>query len=224
MSRVDFSLYLVTDRHQTAGRPLVPLIEQALRAGARAVQLRERGLDTRSVLALAEELLPIIRRHRAALFVNDRIDVALALDADGVHLRATSVPVRMARRLVGERRLVGVSVHSTDEAARAESEGADFAVLGPIYETASKREYGPPIGLRAIEEASRRCRIPIFGIGGITPARASDVRQAGAHGVAVISSVLAAASVESAVKEFMTTLSGARVENRTEVDRPPGRC
>lgn len=224
MSRVDFSLYLVTDRHQTAGRPLVPLIEQALRAGARAVQLRERDLDTRSVLALAEELLPIIRRHRAALFVNDRIDVALALDADGVHLRATSVPVRVARRLVGERRLVGVSVHSTDEAARAESEGADFAVLGPIYETASKREYGPPIGLRAIEEASRRCRIPIFGIGGITPARASDVRQAGAHGVAVISSVLAAASVESAVKEFMTTLSGARVENRTEVDRPPGRC
>ena len=210
MPRVDFPLYLVTDRHQTAGRPLVPLIEQALRAGARAVQLRELDLDTRAMLALAEELLPIVHRHRAALFINDRIDVALALDADGVHLRATSLPVRVARGLVGARRLLGVSVHSADEAARAESEGADFAVLGPIYETASKREYGPPVGLQAVEEASRRCRIPIFGIGGVTPARASDVRRAGAHGVAVISSVLAAASVGSAVRELMTALNGAR--------------
>jgi thiamine-phosphate pyrophosphorylase len=210
MSRVDFSLYLVTDRHQTAGRPLVPLIEEALRAGARTVQLREKDLDTRSLLALAEELLPVIRRHQAALFVNDRIDVALALDADGVHLRATSLPVRVARRLVGARRLLGVSVHSVDEAARAESDGADFVVLGPIYETVSKRAFGPPIGLQAVEEASRRCRIPVFGIGGITPARASDVRRAGARGVAVISSVLASASVDSAVREFMAALNGAR--------------
>jgi thiamine-phosphate pyrophosphorylase len=210
MSRVDFPLYLITDRHQTAGRPLVPLIEEALRAGARAVQLRERDLDTRPLLALAEELLPVIRRHRAALFVNDRIDVALALDVDGVHLRATSLPVGVARRLVGARRLLGVSVHSVDEAVRAESEGADFAVLGPIYATASKRTFGPPIGLQAVEAASRRCRIPIFGIGGITPARASNVRRAGAHGVAVISSVLAAASVDSAVREFMAALNGAR--------------
>jgi len=210
MSRVDFSLYLVTDRHQTAGRPLLPLIEEALQAGVCAVQLRERDLDTRSLLALAEALLPVIRRHGASLFINDRIDLAVALGADGVHLRATSLPVRVARGLVGARRLLGVSVHSADEAARAESEGADFAVLGPIYETASKREYGPPVGLQAVEEASRRCRIPIFGIGGVTPARASDVRRAGAHGVAVISSVLAAASVGSAVRELMTALNGAR--------------
>ena len=210
MSRVDFSLYLVTDRHQTAGRPLLPLIEEALQAGVCAVQLRERYLDTRSLLSLAEALLPVIRRHGASLFINDRIDLAVALGADGVHLRATSLPVRVARGLVGARRLLGVSVHSADEAARAESEGADFAVLGPIYETASKREYGPPVGLQAVEEASRRCRIPIFGIGGVTPARASDVRRAGAHGVAVISSVLAAASVGSAVRELMTALNGAR--------------
>jgi len=210
MSRVDFSLYLVTDRHQTAGRPLLPLIEEALQAGVCAVQLRERYLDTRSLLSLAEALLPVIRRHGASLFINDRIDLAVALGADGVHLRATSLPVRVARGLVGARRLLGVSVHSADDAARAESEGADFAVLGPIYETASKREYGPPVGLQAVEEASRRCRIPIFGIGGVTPARASDVRRAGAHGVAVISSVLAAASVGSAVRELMTALNGAR--------------
>jgi thiamine-phosphate pyrophosphorylase len=214
MPRVDFSLYLVTDRHQTAGRPLVLLIEEALRAGARAVQLRERDLDTAPLLALAGELLPVIRRYGAVLFVNDRIDVALALDADGVHLRATSLPVRVARRLVGARRLLGVSVHSADEGVRAESEGADFAVLGPIYATASKRAFGPPIGLRAVEEASRRCRIPVFGIGGVTPARASDVLQAGAHGVAVISSVLAAASVDSAVREFMAVVNGARSNSR----------
>lgn len=207
MSRIDFPLCLVTGRHQTVGRPLVPLLRQALRAGVRAVQLRERDLETRPLLALAEDILRLTREHGALLFINDRVDLVMALGADGVHLRANSLPVAVTRRLLGPGRMIGVSVHSTEEVVRAESEGADFAVLGPVYETTSKLVYGPPIGLHPIEEASRRCRIPVFAIGGITASRVGEVRRAGACGVAVISSILSAGSVESATHQLLDALT-----------------
>ncbi len=207
MSRIDFPLCLVTGRHQTVGRPLVPLLRQALRAGVRAVQLRERDLETRPLLALAEDILRLTREHGALLFINDRVDLVMALGADGVHLRANSLPVVVTRRLLGPGRMIGVSAHSTEEVVRAESEGADFAVLGPVYETTSKLVYGPPIGLHPIEEASRRCRIPVFAIGGITASRVGEVRRAGACGVAVISSILSAGSVESATHQLLDALT-----------------
>lgn len=207
MSRIDFPLCLVTGRHQTVGRPLVPLLRQALRAGVRAVQLRERDLETRPLLALAEDILRLTREHGALLFINDRVDLVMALGADGVHLRANSLPVAVTRRLLGPGRMIGVSAHSTEEVVRAESEGADFAVLGPVYETTSKLVYGPPIGLHPIEEASRRCRIPVFAIGGITASCVGEVRRAGACGVAVISSILSAGSVESATHQLLDALT-----------------
>ena len=209
MPRVDFPLYLVTDRHQTDGRPLVPLIEQAVTGGLRAVQVRERDLATPGLRALLKEVCAPMRARGVRVMINDRVDLVLAFDADGVHLRADSLPVAAARRLLGPDRLIGVSAHSADDVARAESEGADFAVLGPVYETSSKRQYGQPIGLRPIEEAGRRCRIPVFAIGGITVTRVAEVRQAGAYGVAVVSAILSAASVESAARQFLAALERA---------------
>lgn len=209
MPRVDFPLYLVTDRHQTGGRPLVPLIEQAAAGGLRAVQVRERDLATRDLFALAQELHAPLRARGVLVLINDRVDLVLALGADGVHLRADSLPVAVARRLLGSDRVIGVSVHSADDLVRAESDGADFAVLGPIYETPSKRQYGEPIGLRVLEEAGRRCRIPVFAIGGITVARVAEVRRAGAYGVAVVSAILSAASAESATRQFLDALRRA---------------
>jgi len=156
--------------------------------------------------------------------INDREDLVLGLGADGVHLRADSLPVAAARRLLGADRLIGVSAHSADDVVRAESDGADFAVLGPIYETPSKREYGSPIGLRALEEAGRRCRLPVFAIGGMTVARVEEVRRAGAYGVAVVSAILSAASVESATRQFLDVLARARCGTGVWVDRPSGRC
>ncbi|MBI4402054.1 MAG: thiamine phosphate synthase [Nitrospirae bacterium] len=206
MPRIDFLLYLVTDRHQTGGRPLVPLLREALSAGVRAVQLRERDLETRPLLALAEEVLRLTRECGARLLVNDRVDLAMAIGADGVHLRSDSLPVAVTRRLLGPDRVIGVSAHSVNDVVSAESEGADFVVLGPIYETASKRAYGASLGLRPIEEAASRCRIPVFAIGGITAARVGEVRRAGAFGVAVISSILSAASVESAVRQLLDAI------------------
>jgi thiamine-phosphate pyrophosphorylase len=209
MPRVDFSLYLVTDRHQTAGRPLAPLVAQAAAGGLRVVQVRERDLVTRDLLALAQELCTTMRAQGGRVLINDRVDLVLALGADGVHLRADSLPVAAARRLVGPDRLIGVSAHSPDEVVRAESEGADFAMLGPIYDTPSKREYGPPLGLRPLEEAGRRCRLPVFAIGGITVGRVAEVRRAGAYGVAVVSAILSSASAESAARQFLDALDSA---------------
>jgi thiamine-phosphate pyrophosphorylase len=206
MARVDFSLYLVTDRHQTGGRSLRDVVHAALRAGVRAVQLREKDLPTGSLLTLARDLAELARPYGGKVLVNDRVDVCLAAGSAGVHLPAAGLPVSAARGLVGPDRLIGRSAHSADEAARAEKEGADFIVLGPIFETPTKRAFGPPIGLSELERARMRCRVPLFGIGGITKDRVRDVLKAGARGVAVVGSVMAAADVERASRELLRAL------------------
>jgi thiamine-phosphate pyrophosphorylase len=206
MPSVDFRLLIVTDRHQTNGRPLRPLLERAVCAGAPAIQLRERDLCVRDLLALAREVHDMVRPRGSRLLINDRIDVALTLDGVGVHLRADSLPVSVARHLMGPDRLLGVSAHSPAEAAQAEREGADYVVLGPIYDTPSKRAFGPPLGLDRLEEACRASRIPIIGIGGITARRIPEVLRAGAFGVAVIAAVLSATDVEAATRELLQSL------------------
>jgi thiamine-phosphate pyrophosphorylase len=207
MPRVEFSLYLVTDRHQTGGRDLVPLLGQALAAGVGAIQVREKDLATPALLALAREVLSVARQAGRPVLINDRVDLVLAADADGVHLRSDSLPVRIVRGMLGSSKLIGVSTHSAAEVAAAEAEGADFAVLGPIYATASKRSYGPPIGLAPLQQATRRCRIPILAIGGVTAARVPEVRAAGASGVAVISAVLGNEAVLTATRALLRELS-----------------
>jgi thiamine-phosphate pyrophosphorylase len=207
MPGVDFRLLLVTDRHQTNGRPLVPLLQRVLTAGVSAIQLRERDLSARELVALAREVQAETASRRSPLLINDRIDVALALEGVGVHLRSNSLPVSVARRLLGAQRLLGISVHSVEEGLSAQSQGADYIVLGPIYETPSKQMFGPPLGIHTLEKACRLIRIPIIGIGGVTAARAREMRRAGAFGVAVITAVLGAADVESATRELLDTVT-----------------
>jgi len=208
MALVDFSLYLVTDRHRTGGRPLRDVVHAAFRAGVRAVQLREKDLPARSLLALARDLAELARAYDARVLVNDRVDVCLASGSAGVHLPAAGLPASAARGLVGPDRLIGGSAHSADEAVRAEESGADFVVLGPIFDTPSKQVFGPPIGLRELERARTRCRVPLFGIGGITSDRVRDVMKAGARGVAVVGSLMAAEDVERATRELLSALEG----------------
>ncbi len=204
MPSVDFRLYLVTDRHQTAGRPLLSVVGRAVRAGVHAVQLRERDLTARQLLALAMDFRQEI--PKVELFINDRVDLALALPSHGVHLRESSLPTLVVRSMLRPRQLLGRSVHSIDGAVVAERQGADFVVLGPIYDTPSKRKYGPPLGLRVLEEAARQIRVPIFAIGGITAARAREVRQAGGFGIAVMSSILSASNVEQATEALVSAI------------------
>ncbi|HEY6639306.1 MAG TPA: thiamine phosphate synthase [Nitrospiraceae bacterium] len=200
-------LLVVTDRHQTKGRPLVSLLQRVLTAGISMVQLRERDLSARELVTLAHEVQAVTASRRAQLLINDRIDIALALEGVGVHLRSNSLPVSVARQMVGAQRLLGISAHSVEEAVQGESQGADYIVLGPIYETPTKQMFGPPIGIRTLEKACRLVRIPIFGIGGVTAARAREMRHAGAFGAAVITAILGASDVESAARELLDAVT-----------------
>lgn len=198
-----WGVYLITDRAQTNGRPLVDVVAAALQGGLPAVQLRERDLTTRALLTLAEQLRELTRRCGAALLINDRIDVALACDADGVHLPARSFAIADARALLGRTRLIGVSAHGAAEVAVAAAAGADFAVLGPIYDTPSKRAYGAPFGPAVLAEARAAGTMPLFAIGGIDRERIAAVRAHGGDGVAVIRAVLSAADPAGATAALL---------------------
>jgi thiamine-phosphate pyrophosphorylase len=204
---VDFRLYLITDRNVLMpGISLPDAVKKALQGGARAVQLREKDLGIRDLLDTAYALRTVTREYGALLFVNGRIDVALAVGADGVHLGGADIPLPAARRAAGESMLIGVSTHSIQEARTAEEEGADFLTLGPVYETPSKMRYGRPIGVQPLREVREEVAIPVFAIGGITREKVEEVVGAGAFGVALISAVLASGDIKSSAEEFMRLL------------------
>lgn len=203
MPTLSSRLLVVTDRHQTKGRPLVPLLQQVLTAGTSAIQLRERDLSARELVTLAREVQAVMASSKSQLLINDRVDVALALEGVGVHLRRNSLPLPVARQMLGAQRLLGISVHAVEEAVQAEAAGADYIVLGPIYATPSKQTFGPPLGIHTLEKACKLVRIPIIGIGGVTAARAREMRGAGAFGAAVITAIFGADDVESATRELL---------------------
>ena len=180
---LNFRLYFVTDRTQTANRPLTDVVHAALDGGVRAIQLREKDLEGRELYVLAEQLRALTARYQAQLLLNDRIDVALAVEADGVHLGQHSFSVEDARRLLGAGKLIGVSTHSQQEIDAAQD--ADFIVFGPVYYTPSKATYGEPQGLDRLRAAVTHSPLPVFAIGGIKTERVPEVVETGAHGVAI---------------------------------------
>jgi thiamine-phosphate pyrophosphorylase len=191
LAKPGFSLLLITDR-RNASVELPAAVAAALAAvppGVAAVQLREKDLGGRALAELAQALLPLCRARQAPLLVNDRADVALALGLDGVHLARTSIDPADARRLLGPQALVGVSCHSKAEVQAAVG-AADYAVLGPIFDTPSKREHGLPLGSAAIADALP-LGLPLYAIGGMTAENVHEVRQA--QGVATIGAALGAA-------------------------------
>jgi thiamine-phosphate pyrophosphorylase len=203
---VDFKLYLISDRKVMKG-PLVEAVSLALAGGVRAVQLREKDLLIRELLALAQELRALTRQFDAKLFINDRVDVAMAVDADGVHLGTRSMPPSAVRKIIGKRRFIGVSTHSLDEARSAAYQGADFITFGPIYETPAKIHYGPPVGIDAIKYVKESINIPVFAIGGIASGNLAPILKAGANGVAMISAILAAKDIRKAAKHVIDSIS-----------------
>ena len=146
--------------------------------------------------------------RRALLIVNDRVDVALAVGADAVQRTSTSLPIEDIRAIADKRLRIGVSVHSLEEAVEAELKGADWVVFGPVYDTPSKRAYGPPQGVARLERVAATVRLPVIAIGGINPERVREVQQGGARGVAVISAILAAESPGDATRRFLEALAG----------------
>jgi thiamine-phosphate pyrophosphorylase len=206
-----FDLYLITDRQQTRGRELVWVIEQALGGGARAIQLREKDLGGREIFSLAETVKTLCARYQASFFINDRVDVALAVDADGVQLGSGSIPVDVARKLLGENQMIGASTHSMDEALAAKRAGADFVLFGPVYFTPSKATYGNPQGLERLKEVVEKISLPVYAIGGVKADRIAAVKKTGARGVAVISAVMGADEPLAASREMLRLLRDTNV-------------
>lgn len=192
----------MTDRHATGGRALVGVVTRALDAGLPAVQLRDKDLPGRDLFALAERLREATRRAGALLFVNDRVDVACAVDADGVQVGAASLPVAVARALLPSG-AIGASTHTLAEVVGTT---ADFVVFGPVYDTPSKRAFGPPQGEARLREAVAAARVPLLAIGGVDPPAVARLRAAGAHGVAIVRAVLAAPDPGAATHAFLDAL------------------
>jgi thiamine-phosphate pyrophosphorylase len=201
---VDFLLY----------RSLLAAVGRALSGGVRAVQLREKDLGGRELLELARKMRALTARHGAKLLINDRVDIALASGADGVHLGTESIPPREARRLLGPDKLIGCSTHGAEQLAAAEAGGADFVVFGPVYYTPSKAAFGPPLGVDALRRACASARIPVFALGGIGAGDIDEVAAAGADGIALISAVLAAEDPELAASEIHHRVKNAILRHR----------
>ncbi|MFO7832001.1 MAG: thiamine phosphate synthase [Desulfuromonadaceae bacterium] len=203
MTQPDFNIYLITDRHQCAPEhTLFSALEAALKGGVKAVQLREKDLGPKELLQLAHQLRTLTVRYGARLLINDRVDIALAAEADGVHLTEQSMDVASARRLLGPKPLIGVSTHSLERARSAEEDGANFITFSPIYFTPSKVEYGEPQGVEGLRRVCSEVNIPVFALGGITPERHMEVQEAGATGIALISAIIGAHDPTAAAQDF----------------------
>ena len=197
---------VITDAALLKGRDPVEACRRAVAGGATIVQARLKDASARDLLGLARALVDALP---VPVIVNDRVDVALAVGADGVQRTSTSLTVEDIRAIADKRLRIGASVHSLPDALQAELEGADWLVFGPVYDTPSKRMYGPPQGLDKLARVAAAVRLPVVALGGITPARVRDVRAAGARGVAVVSSILAADSPADATRRFLEALAAS---------------
>jgi thiamine-phosphate pyrophosphorylase len=202
----NFDVYLVTDRNQTHGRDLLWVLRCALDGGVRAIQLREKDLPGKDLFLLAETVRKLTQSYDAALFINDRIDVALAIGADGVQLGRSSLPITTVRALLGGQRLIGVSIHSAEEGQEAQELGADFVLFGPVYFTPSKASYGKPQGLAALNKTVEKISLPVYAIGGIKSENVLEAKRTGIRGVALISAIVSAPDPKKAA-EHITELA-----------------
>ena len=212
---LDYSLYLVTDRRLSLGRSTVEVVAAAVSGGVTCVQLREKHCSTREFLEEARRVRELLVGTGVPLIINDRLDVALAVAADGVHLGQNDTHISDARRLVGERLVIGISAESVADAIRAEAEGADYIGVSPVFTTPTKMDTAPPLGLEGLREIRRAVSLPLVAIGSIRHDNAAEVLRAGADGLAVVSAIVSAPCPRTAAAALRQQIAFTREEERS---------
>ncbi len=195
-------VYLITDRKLLPENLLLSSIEAALKGGIRDIQLREKDLLLPDLFSLAMELRQMTKRYKARLYINDRLDIALMVDADGVHLPESGLPPNEVKGRYPHL-LVGVSTHSIESAKRARENGADFITFSPIYETPSKQAFGSPQGLKKLRETVQEVDLPVIALGGINIDRIPEIRKQGAFGVALIRGIWTSSNIEKESAKYI---------------------
>lgn len=202
-SEIDYTLYLCTDRKLMSTNTLEEAVEQAILGGCSLIQLREKQSSSREFFEMAKRIKAITDRYRVPLIINDRIDIALAVDAAGVHLGQEDIPAKEARRIMGEEKVIGVSARTVELARKAVEDGADYLGVGAMFATNTKGN-AKVIGKEKLKEIRAAVSIPIVAIGGINHSNAAQLVDTGINGLAVVSSVIGASDIQAAAKKMRT--------------------
>ncbi|MDP1993316.1 MAG: thiamine phosphate synthase [Syntrophales bacterium] len=206
----DFTLYLVTDRRWLGEKTLWDGVEEAIRGGTTLVQLREKKISSKEYFELAQRVKEVTDRHGIPLIINDRIDIALAIDADGVHLGPEDLPVSIARKLLGDGKIIGSSAATVDEALLFQAQGADYLGVGAIFPTATKRGT-EQVDLDDLRKIKSAVHIPVVAIGGIKAENVQPVMETGVDGVAVVSAIMDQEDIREAARQLLSLLKRGKV-------------
>jgi thiamine-phosphate pyrophosphorylase len=200
---IDYSLYIITIDLPESKRTHIDIARETILGGATIVQLREKTGSTRKILETAYEIRKLTQKAKIPFIINDRLDIAMAVNSDGVHLGQEDMPLNIARKILGKDRVIGISATNLEEAIEAESQGADYLGVGPIFATPSKEDAAEPMGLGGLAEIRKKVKIPIVAIGGISWENMGEVIRAGADGVAVISAIAGAPDMKKATSDLL---------------------
>ena len=204
MNKIDYSLYLVTDRDILGNRNLCKAVEDSIKGGVSIVQLREKFVDDETFLKIAKEVQKITKKYNIPLIINDNVKIAKEIDAEGVHIGQSDKPLEETRKILGKDKIIGVSVGSLDEALKAQKGGADYLGIGTIFYTGTKKDINEPLGIEKLKTIVENISIPSVAIGGIHLNNIEEVMKTGVNGVAVISEILGKEDIENATRTLLS--------------------
>ncbi|UCD82223.1 MAG: thiamine phosphate synthase [Desulfobacterales bacterium] len=210
LQNIDYSLYLVTDRGLAKGRSMLDIVKAAVHGGVTCVQLREKQCSTLEFIEQALVVRDFLKHRKVPLIINDRVDVALAVAADGVHLGQTDMPLDIAQKILGDSMIIGISAESLEDALEAEKGGADYLGISPIYATPTKTDTASPLGLEGLRAIREAVKLPLVGIGGLNKDNAAEVIRSGGDGVAVVSAIVAAGDPADAARSLRQIVDEAK--------------
>ncbi|EJP6473861.1 thiamine phosphate synthase [Clostridium botulinum] len=200
---INYELYLITDRRFLKGRELKKVVKDAILGGVTTVQVREKNVSTREFYNVSKEVKEVTDYYKVPIIINDRLDIAQAIDADGVHLGQKDIPLNIARKILGENKIIGISVGNVEEALEAENNGADYLGIGTIFPTGSKKDVDAIIGIDGLSQVKNSISIPSVAIGGINKTNFKDVLKTGIEGISVISAILDEDNVKLAANNLL---------------------